>query len=149
MKTKKILTLSKMKKDENDVNQQKEERHQYRVKILQKIEELEREGKFDVDAEEVNGKLISGNVELIVIVHSASDVQMITAGNSEIEGVVSLCVRQASARSSAAGNVEVNEAPKKGLDLTNSLGFMIYKTLTSGTLLAGLIQSGSFTLFVM
>ena len=51
MKTKKILTLSKMKKDENDVNQQKEERHQYRVKILQKIEELEREGKFDVDAE--------------------------------------------------------------------------------------------------
>ena len=40
MKTKKILTLSKMKKDENDVNQQKEERHQYRVKILQKIEEL-------------------------------------------------------------------------------------------------------------
>lgn len=52
MKTKKILTLSKMKKDENDVNQQKEERHQYRVKILQKIEELEREGKFDVDAEE-------------------------------------------------------------------------------------------------
>ena len=52
MKTKKILTLSKMKKDENDVNQQKEERHQYGVKILQKIEELEREGKFDVDAEE-------------------------------------------------------------------------------------------------
>ncbi len=52
MKAKKILTLSKIKKDEIDIKKQKEEKHQYRVKILQKIEELEKEGKFDVDAEE-------------------------------------------------------------------------------------------------
>ena len=52
MKAKKILTLSKIKKDEIDIKKQKEEKHQYRVKILQKIEELEKEGKFDVDTEE-------------------------------------------------------------------------------------------------
>ena len=52
MKAKKILTLSKIKKEEFDLEKQKEEKHQYRVKVLQKIEELEREGKFDVDAEE-------------------------------------------------------------------------------------------------
>ena len=52
MKAKKILTLSKIKKDEIDTKKKKEEKHQYRIKILKKIEELEREGKFDVDAEE-------------------------------------------------------------------------------------------------
>lgn len=107
--------------------------------IVSAIEGLEGVKVIDADAKEVKGKLMSGNIELAVIVRSASDVQMLTAGNSEIEGVVSLCVEQASAKSPAAKNVEVNEAHKKGLDLTNSLGFMIYKTLTSGTLLAGLI----------
>ena len=52
MKAKKILTLSKIKKDEIDRKKKKEEKHQYRIKILKKIEELESEGKFDVDAEE-------------------------------------------------------------------------------------------------
>lgn len=52
MKAKKILTLTKIKKDEIDTKKKKEEKHQYRIKILKKIEELEREGKFDVDAEE-------------------------------------------------------------------------------------------------
>ena len=52
MKAKKILTLSKIKKEEFDRKKKREEKHQYRLKILQKIEELEKEGKFDVDAEE-------------------------------------------------------------------------------------------------
>ena len=52
MKAKKILTLSKIKKDEIDTKKKKEEKHQYRIKILKKIEELERAGKIDVDAEE-------------------------------------------------------------------------------------------------
>ena len=52
MKAKKILTLSKIKKEEFDLKKKREEKHQYRLKILQKIEELEKEGKLDVDAEE-------------------------------------------------------------------------------------------------
>ena len=38
MKAKKILTLSKIKKDEIDTKKKKEEKHQYIIKIIKKIE---------------------------------------------------------------------------------------------------------------
>ena len=48
MKAKKLLTISKKNKQEE---QKIIEKSQYRLEVLKKIEELEREGKFDVDAE--------------------------------------------------------------------------------------------------
>ena len=48
MKAKKILTLPKIKKEQFDLKKKREEKHQYRLKILQKIEELEKEGKYEL-----------------------------------------------------------------------------------------------------
>ena len=49
MNARKLLTISR--KNKQDENQEKIEKSQYRLEVLKKIEELEREGKFDVDAE--------------------------------------------------------------------------------------------------
>ena len=49
MKAKKLLTISRRNKQ--DESQEVIEKSQYRQEVLNKIEELEREGKFDVDAE--------------------------------------------------------------------------------------------------
>ena len=67
------------------------------------------------------------------------NVEIRSIGNSEVEGAVTLCVKQALLGGSEGSYVSVNEAPKKGLSLAGSLGFMIYKTLTAGNVLAVLI----------
>lgn len=51
MKKIKLLTLSKKYKKEIDNTEKTMQKSEYRVQILKKIEELEKQGKFDVDAE--------------------------------------------------------------------------------------------------
>ena len=50
MKTKKLLTISRKSKQED--KQEKNKKSEYRQEILKKIEQLEKEGKFDVDVED-------------------------------------------------------------------------------------------------
>ena len=49
MKAKKLLTISRKSKQEE---KEEIEKSQYRLEVLKKIEQLEKEGKFDVDAED-------------------------------------------------------------------------------------------------
>lgn len=51
MKKIKLLTLSKKYKKEIDNTEKPIKKSEYRVQVLKKIEELEKQGKFDVDAE--------------------------------------------------------------------------------------------------
>ena len=50
MKAKKLLTISRKSKQEE--KEEEIEKSQYRLEVLKKIEQLEKEGKFDVDAED-------------------------------------------------------------------------------------------------
>ena len=54
MNTKKLLTISKKARQEKEQQTEKEqvEKHEYRQAVLRKIEEFEKEGKFDVDVED-------------------------------------------------------------------------------------------------
>ncbi len=54
MNTKKLLTISKKARQEKEQQTEKEqvEKHEYRKAVLRKIEEFEKEGKFDVDVED-------------------------------------------------------------------------------------------------
>lgn len=113
--------------------------------IVEALESLEGIKIQDVDLEDVNAKIMSGNIELAVIINdtSASDIhtpeiQVISDGSSEVESAVVLCVEQAIKNNSEIP-VSVNEAPEKGMTVSNSLGFMIFKTLTAGNLLAALL----------
>ena len=52
MKKIKLLTLSKKYKKEIANTEKTIQKSEYRVQVLKKIEELEKQGKFDVDAED-------------------------------------------------------------------------------------------------
>lgn len=93
-------------------------------------------------SEQVTEKLLSSNIELAVIItpQDTADepkVELVSLGNSEVESVVKLCIEQAGAANKEAATV--NPVKSKGMTISNSLGFMIFKTLTSGNLLAALI----------
>lgn len=93
---------------------------------------------IDVELDEVNTKLAMGNIELAVIIQG-DKVSVRSFGNSEVEGIVTLCVEQTLGEQGDEDIVLVNSTSKKGLNLTNSLGFMIYKTLTAGSVLGSMI----------
>lgn len=107
--------------------------------VEQALSDMEGIKAVTVSADEVTEKLIGGSAELAVIVNADNTVQIIGFGKSEIEGAVSLCVENALSGKNAAVEVNVNEAPKRGMPIGNSLGFMIFKTLTASNLLAALL----------
>lgn len=91
-------------------------------------------------------KLSGGNAELGVVITDTegSDiptVSFLVVGESEIETVVELCVTESLIADSknSASVVSVNSAKTKWLSISNSLAFMIFKTLTAGNLLGALI----------
>lgn len=106
--------------------------------IVEALENLEGIKIQNVNSDNVNSRIMSGNIELAVIIHDISDIQLVSSRNSEIENAVALCIEQA-AKSESSIPASVNKAPKKGMTVSNSLGFMIFKTLTAGNLLAALI----------
>lgn len=99
---------------------------------------------LDVKEDEIGEKILGGNIELAVVIHEDQnqdglpDVQIVGKGNSEVQGTVELCIKQAASKNAPA-KTTVNKVRKKGMTVANSLGFMIFKTLTSGNLLAALI----------
>lgn len=107
--------------------------------VVQALSEMEGINAVTVSADEVTEKLIGGSAELAVIVNADNTVQIIGFGKSEIEGAVSLCVENALSEKSPMIEANVNEAPKRGMPIGNSLGFMIFKTLTASNLLAALL----------
>lgn len=96
--------------------------------------------------DKITEKLSGGNAELGIVINDieGSDipiVNFIVIGDSEIEGAVELCVSESlgAGEKNAESVVTVNAAKKKWLSISNSLAFMIFKTLTAGNLLGALI----------
>lgn len=109
------------------------------VNIEEALTDLEGINVMKTSEDTITEKLIGGNIELAVVIDGNGAVQIISLGNSEIESAVELCIREAVSGAKNTTVTQVNEAPKKGLPISNSLGFMIFKTLTSGNLLAALL----------
>ena len=112
------------------------------VRIEAAVKELEGVKIQSADYEQVTEKLLSSNIELAVVItpqDTADDpkVELLSLGHSEIESAIKLCVEYADDANKEA--TTVNPVKSKGMSISNSLGFMIFKTLTSGNLLAALI----------
>ena len=91
----------------------------------------------DVGYEDVTSGLIGGNIELAAVIDPDGSVRLISMKETEIENAVALCIEQSTANTGTS--VSVNEIPERGISVSNSLGLMIFKTLTSGNLLAALL----------
>ncbi|MBR0486057.1 MAG: ABC transporter permease, partial [Oscillospiraceae bacterium] len=107
--------------------------------VSQALEKMEGIKAVTVSEDAITEKLINGSAELAVIVHADGTAQIIGFGASEIEGAVTLCVENALSQKSTLVKVNLNAAPKRGMPIGNSLGFMIFKTLTASNLLAALL----------
>lgn len=109
------------------------------TQVEQALERMEGINLVDTELDTITEKLIGGNIELAVIINTDESVELRGFGNSEIEKAVELCVEKSDTDVSGSKNVQVNQIAKKGMTVSNSLGFMIFKTLTAGNLLAALL----------
>ncbi len=91
----------------------------------------------DIKYEDITSALIGGNIELAAVIDPDGSVRLISMKETEIENAVALCIEQSTGKT--GGSAVVNEIPEHGMPVSNSLGFMIFKTLTSGNLLAALL----------
>ena len=122
-------------------------------RIVENLERLEGVKVQRVDAEKITEKLFGGNADLAVVISDAQgnvlpDVSLVSAKNSEIENAVELCISETLNYLCKQNDasvpkdeeiVSVNGAKKKWISISNSLAFMIFKTLTAGNLLGALI----------
>ena len=123
------------------------------VLIIDNLKSLEGVKVREVGQDEITDKLIGGNAEVAVLITDipGSDipsVNLISIDGSEIEDAIELCVNETIRRIKNSGidgsgderqSVSVNDVKKKWISVSNSLAFMIFKTLTAGNLLGALI----------
>ncbi len=112
-------------------------------KISENLETLEGIKLTFVQEDKIEEKLIGGNAELAVVISDAKDgevpqVKMLSLGDSEVESVIELCVNDTIGSTVNNEKVTVNEAKSGGISVSNSLAFMIFKTLTAGSILGAL-----------
>ncbi|MGL6198852.1 MAG: ABC transporter permease [Lachnospiraceae bacterium] len=122
-------------------------------RIYDTLAEMDGVDMVDITYEDAAAKVLSGNIELAVVVgekntaslaeNGTSDIQLITTGNSEVEDTVKLAINQTVngelSGTSSGTMFESNEVKSKWITISYSLGIMIFKTLTAGNLLAALI----------
>jgi ABC-2 type transport system permease protein len=122
--------------------------------VLESIESLDGVKMLTIEEEEIPKKIRTRSIEFAVVVEEGASekvkqglpptIHFIHTGHSEIaKMIVTLInnnVNALSADSSAPKmKVNVNEVPDKGIPINNSLGVIVFKLLTGGSLLAGLL----------
>ena len=121
--------------------------------IVNNLNALEGISVKEINADKITEKLIGGNAELAVVItdipgQDIPEVNLISISESEVENAVELCVkaticavqsRKDETETDYSSKVKVNESKKKWISISNSLAFMIFKTLTAGNLLGALI----------
>lgn len=113
--------------------------------VIEHLENLEGISLETVKEEKIAEKLMGGNAELAVLISDDTNgkaplVSLMRAADTEIEAAVELCISETlknPARTQA--EVSVNAVRKKWIPISNTLAFMIFKTLTSANLLGALI----------
>lgn len=118
------------------------------IRLMDNLTSLEGIKIIETTEDKITENLSGGNAELGVTITDVEGseipmINMIIIGDSEIESTVELCITESlnvdADRIEDATAVSVNAAPKKWLSISNSLAFMIFKTLTAGNLLGALI----------
>ena len=121
--------------------------------IVNNLNALEGISVKEINADKITEKLIGGNAELAVVItdipgQDIPEVNLISISESEVENAVELCVKATicavqsgkdETETDYSSKVKVNESKKKWISISNSLAFMIFKTLTAGNLLGALI----------
>ncbi|MCM1543310.1 MAG: ABC transporter permease [Blautia sp.] len=105
-------------------------------KYLSALRAVEGYQVFEYEEDEIQSKLVGGNVEMAVILDEA--ILITTLSESEIYSSVELLLKNAG-EGSPASEVSINEAPKKTLSVKNILPFMLFKTLTASSLVGALL----------
>ena len=136
-------------KSTHDIVVSNESNSETALYVVEKLKALDGISVREIPGDKITEKLIGGNAELAVYITDSSesnipDVNLISIDESEIEDAVELCINESidnyiSGNDFEAENVSVNAAPKKWISISNSLAFMIFKTLTAGNLLGALI----------
>ena len=116
------------------------------IRIVDDLRALEGIRVQETSEDKITEKLGGGSAELGIVIKDSygSDVpsvNFIVIGESEIESAIELCVtdRLRTKSKNTESVVSVNDTKKKWLSISNSLAFMIFKTLTAGNLLGALI----------
>ncbi|MCM1054012.1 MAG: ABC transporter permease [Bacteroides sp.] len=91
---------------------------------------------YEYDEDEIQGKLIGGNVEMAVFLDEP--ILVTTLSDSEIYESVELLLKSVN-DDGVESEVSVNEVPKKTLSVKNLLPFMLFKTLTASSLVGALL----------
>ena len=105
-------------------------------KYISALREVEGYQVFEYEEDEIQSKLVGGNVEMAVILDEA--ILITTLSESEIYSSVELLLKNAG-EGCHASEVSMNEAPKKTLSVKNILPFMLFKTLTASSLVGALL----------
>ncbi|MCM1189611.1 MAG: ABC transporter permease [bacterium] len=105
-------------------------------KYLSALRAVEGYQVFEYEEDEIQSKLVGGNVEMAVILDEA--ILITTLSESEIYGSVELLLQNVG-EDSPASEVSINEVPKKTLSVKNILPFMLFKTLTASSLVGALL----------
>ena len=122
-------------------------------RIVDNLEKLEGVKIQRVEAEKITEKLFGGNAELAVVIsdmqgEALPNVSLVWARDSEIESAIELCISETINHGEMQEPdcaledeevVSVNGVKQKWISISNSLAFMIFKTLTAGNLLGALI----------
>jgi ABC-2 type transport system permease protein len=111
--------------------------------IQSALEEIEGIKIQDVDEDNIAESLISGRIELAVVIDvdpvtGQSGANIISNGDSEILGSIELAVANASDKSDDE-IVEVNSVKKHKHNLSSSSAFMLFKFITGGNLLGAFL----------
>lgn len=113
--------------------------------IVEALEDLDGVRVVTVKEKDLQDKLMNNNIELAVVLTDQPGVdvpvaQIIAVGDSEVRTAVELVIAEANlTQPSDKAVVTVNKVKKKGLNISTTLAFMIFKTLTAAALLGSLI----------
>jgi len=114
-------------------------------KVIERLDDLEGIKIEVVSEEKIAEKLMGGNAELAVLISdNVTDglpvVSMVSVADTEIEKAVELCITETlKYPDRVSADVSVSSVRKRWISISNTLAFMIFKTLTSANLLGALI----------
>lgn len=113
--------------------------------IVEMLSDVEGIKLIDVKEDEVEKKILSGNIEEAVVIDDDDKVSIVkTKGDSKFSSLLSDLIENKVMELQSGDNysdtqVTLNESKQKKVSVTNSLGVIIFKILTGGMLLAGLL----------
>lgn len=108
--------------------------------IKQVLLQVEGFDHISVKEEDIPQKLLSGNIEMAVVLRNGGEADLFKAESGvQLEKVIKNLILAAKGEEKDPVTLEVNQVKKKGMTMSYSLGIMLFKFLTASSSLAALI----------